>query len=103
MSAHVRNWAKCGNFELLLIKGAGWIEGATQGNVAGLLERKTKCIQAGCLKIFNEELLSVAEEMHQQLGACAQSISANLESEAKDPEVVRPKTTTALVEIANIS
>ena len=55
------------------------------------------------LKNFNEELLSVADEQHKQLGVHAQSSSTNSESEAKEFEVAISKTTTALVEIANIS
>ena len=83
--------------------GAGWRKGATQRNPASPQERKTKCIQVDCLKSFNEELLSVAEEQHQQLGMHSQLIITDSESEAKECEVVRPKTTTAPMEIANIS
>ena len=55
------------------------------------------------LKYFNEELLSVAEVQHWQLGVHAQSFSTEPDIEAGEHEVVSPKTTTALAKIANIS
>ena len=45
------------------------------------------------LKNFNGELLSIVGEKHRQPGVHAQSTSTDTESEAKDHDVVRPKTT----------
>ena len=43
------------------------------------------------LKHFNEELLSLAEEQHCQLGACAQDTKMDSGSEAEGPELARQK------------
>ena len=55
------------------------------------------------LQNLNEELLSVADEQHQQLRAHALPSSTESESEAEEPESIRPKTETASAEVANIS
>ena len=55
------------------------------------------------LQEFNEELLSVAKEQHQQLDAHAQPSSTESESEAEEQERIRPKTETASAGVANIS
>ena len=55
------------------------------------------------LSNLNGELLSVAEDQHWQLGVHVHSNSTDSEGEAKVHEVVRPKTTAAWAEIANIS
>ena len=47
--------------------------------------------------------MSVAEEQHKQLEACAQSNSTNSESDAEEHEGARPTMITASAEIANIS
>ena len=52
---------------------------------------------------FNEELLSVAKEQHQQLDAHAQYSSTDSASEAEEPGGTRPKTETPSTKIANIS
>ena len=73
-------------------------------NSTGPQEReKQNASKLVALRNFNEQLLSIAEEQQQQIGACAQSSSTHRESEAEEHGEVRPKTTTALVEIANIS
>ena len=81
----------------------GWRKGATPADPAGPQERETKASKFVALRNINEELHSVAEEQHQQQGVYAQSINTASESEAKEHEVVRPKTTTASMKIATIS
>ena len=68
-----------------------------------LEKEKQNASKLVAMKSFIEELLNVAEEQHQQLGTCAQSISTNSESEAQEYKVIRPKPTAASTEMANIS
>ena len=69
-----------------------------------VLEREKKnASKLVALQNLNEELLSVAKEHHQQLGACALPSSTESKSEAGEQERRRPKTETASVEVANIS
>ena len=103
MLVQQRNRGKHDNFEQPLTMGAGWRTGAMERNSTGPREPEAECIQHGCLENVNEELLNVAEEQHQQSGACAQSSNTDSESKVEKLEVVRPKTTTASVKIANIS
>ena len=63
---------------------------------------KQNASKLATLKNFNEELLSVTKEKYHQLGAHAKVNSMDSESKSKDQELRKPKTTTALVEIANI-
>ena len=68
------------------------------------LEREKKnASKLVALQNLNEELLSVAEEQHQQLDACAHPSSTDTESESEGQERVRPKTETASAEVAKIS
>ena len=83
--------------------GSGWIKGVMQRDQAGLQVRKTNTSKLVALKNFNEELFSVVDDQHWHLGAHVQSISTDSESEAEQHEVIRPKPTTASVEITNIT
>ena len=55
------------------------------------------------LQNLSKELLTIANEQHQQLGACALSSSTESESEAEEQERIRPQAETTSVEVANIS
>ena len=56
------------------------------------LERKRKIAsKLLALQELNEELLSVAEEQHQHLDACAQPSSTESECEAEEQERIRQK------------
>ena len=68
------------------------------------LEREKKnTSKLVALQNLNEELLSIAEEQYQQLGACVLSNSTEPESEAKEQERIRPKAETTSAKVANIS
>ena len=105
VSAQQRNRGKCGNFEATSHNREQVGEQVPcRRNSTGPWERETECIQVGCIEKFQWGATKhVAEEQHRQLGMYAQSSSTDTESEAEEHEVVRPKMTTALVEIANIS
>ena len=49
---------------------AGWRMGATSRNSTSPWEEKKNASKLVALQNLNEELLSVAEEQHQQLDAC---------------------------------
>ena len=55
------------------------------------------------LQYLNEELLSIAEEQHQQLRACVLPSSTESKKEAEEQERIRPKVETTSAEVANIS
>ena len=74
-----------------------------QGIQQALYREKKNVSKWVTLQNLNEELLSIAEEQHQQLGAHALSSSTQSQSKAEEQERVRPKAEMTSAEVANIS
>ena len=82
---------------------AGWKQAPCQEIQQALKREKKSVSKLVALQNFNEELLSVAKERHQQLGAHAQYSSTDSASEAEEHGGTRPKTETTSAKIANIN
>ena len=101
--AQKRDWRECGNLCCLSqCEQVG--EQVPHQEIQQTLEReKINASKLVALLELYEELLSVAEEQHQQLDAHAQPSSTESKSEAEEQKRVRPTTETASAEVANIS